>query len=566
MKQHLYVIPLLVTTLIVFSCDSSNNSPEGNIISDDPVNEDPINEPTSEPPPLSTGQSFSGDFDAPYKENTIYNAEAPIPSQCYTRTEGVFNPCYTCHQTYSADQDRPNIMNDGDLQGDYNFSDVGVKNHWINLFEDRSAEVAAISDQDIINYINQDNFSNLAARLRAENWSGFIPELENLAAGAIAFNERGFALDGSGWVAFNYKPLPSTFWPTNGSTDDVLIKLPEKFRQTDAGDYSEDLYLLNLSIAEMAIKDIAEISIPEMDENELGLDLDNNGLMGLTTTLIKPEFYLGQAADTEVVKMLYPEGTSFLHTVRYIGVNEDSEEIYVPGRMKEVRYMNKHTFYPAEHLASKYINEEMEKDDGLLPNYTSDGEDGINNGFGWHVIGYIENAEGELRVQNYEENLFCMGCHTAIGATIDQTFAFPRKVTGAEGWGYIEIKGQIDAPNVNESRGEIETYLDRVGGGSEFRNNEEMQARFFQADGSLNQEAVDAAEDVYDIIAPTKERALELNKAFKVIVEAQDYIHGRDATVVPPENVFDEVDPETVPIQDEEKRYQWDIRLNWDTE
>ena len=48
--------------------------------------------------------------------NSIYNQEAPIPPQCYTRTEGDFNPCYTCHQTY-PDRTRPNTMWDGYLQG-----------------------------------------------------------------------------------------------------------------------------------------------------------------------------------------------------------------------------------------------------------------------------------------------------------------------------------------------------------------------------------------------------------------------------------------------------------------
>jgi len=31
--------------------------------------------------------------------DTLYNREAVIPPQCYTKTEGVNNPCYTCHQT-----------------------------------------------------------------------------------------------------------------------------------------------------------------------------------------------------------------------------------------------------------------------------------------------------------------------------------------------------------------------------------------------------------------------------------------------------------------------------------
>ena len=31
----------------------------------------------------------------------VHNREAVIPPQCYTRTEGRYNPCYVCHQTHS---------------------------------------------------------------------------------------------------------------------------------------------------------------------------------------------------------------------------------------------------------------------------------------------------------------------------------------------------------------------------------------------------------------------------------------------------------------------------------
>ena len=77
------------------------------------------------------------------------NLEAVIPPQCYTRTEGRFNPCYTCHQSY-AGRERPNFMRDGYLQGEYAFSEFGMTNHWSNLFCDRSEAVAAIDDETIL--------------------------------------------------------------------------------------------------------------------------------------------------------------------------------------------------------------------------------------------------------------------------------------------------------------------------------------------------------------------------------------------------------------------------------
>jgi hypothetical protein len=155
-----------------------------------------------------------------------------------------------------------------------------------------------------------------------------------------------------------------------------------------------------------------------------------------------------------------------------------------------------------------------------------------------------------------------MGCHAAVGSTIDQTFALARKVSGAEGWGYINIKGMVDAPNIGETRGEILNYLARAGGGSEFRENPEMLARWFQQNGMVDEEKVSAA-DVYELITPSAERALQLNKAYTHIVRNQSYIYGRDATWVPVNNVFKSVDETTPILHNEHRYYGWDIRLDW---
>ena len=97
--------------------------------------------------------------------NLLYNAEGVVPPMCYTRTEVKNNPCYVCHQ--DGIDGRENVMNDGDLQQAYSFSDVGLQNHWKNLFEDRTERVKAISDDEILNYISGDNYSELPSRLRA---------------------------------------------------------------------------------------------------------------------------------------------------------------------------------------------------------------------------------------------------------------------------------------------------------------------------------------------------------------------------------------------------------------
>jgi hypothetical protein len=103
-----------------------------------------------------------------------------------------------------------------------------------------------------------------------------------------------------------------------------------------------------------------------------------------------------------------------------------------------------------------------------------------------------------------------------------------------------------------------------VGGGSEFRNNDEIRARFFKADGSLDEAKVTAARDVHELIMPSRERALLLNKAYRVIVSEQSFLLGRDATISPPANVFPKIDREVEPLEPAH-RYTWDIRVAWQT-
>lgn len=504
------------------------------------------------------------------KPSTIYNAEAVIPPQCYTRHEGQYNPCMTCHQTYPY-RSRPNTLSDGGQQVAYLFSDIGEKNHWLNLFEDRRERMAKISDQKVIDYIYTDNYSPLIDQLKSlADWQGPIPELRDLELGQAAFGEHGIARDGSHWVAFNYKPLPSTFWPTNGATDDVMIRLPAAFRESSCqgqNQYSQDTYLANLSVLEMAIKDLRQISTPELDERRVCADLNGDGKLGKVTSIRRPERYLGNAAKHLVSPMLYPLGTEFLHSVRYVGV-DPSGNIGLPPRMKELRYMNKFKFYSPTHLDSMYGNERQEKIEELIPKFINRGDRGTDNSFGWMVLGFIEDQQGRLRMQSEEENLFCMGCHTTVGSTIDQTFSFARKITGAPGWSYINLKGMRDAPYVGQARengeivGEIADYMATVGGGNEFRENPEIRQRFLNADGSVNSAAI-AGKDVYSLISPSLRRALDLNKAYMTIVADQDFHHGRDPNLTPAQNVYREIDPETADVLPADKVRHWDIRLNW---
>jgi hypothetical protein len=490
--------------------------------------------------------------------HTVYNREAVVPAMCYTRTDGKHNPCYVCHQ--DRVEGRPNAMNDGELQRAYSFSELGATNHWSNLFEDRTQRIAAISDEAIEAWVAEDNYSDLAERLRAIEFKGYIPDLANLHLGAAAFDEEGFARDGSHWVAFNYKPLPSTFWPTNGATDDVMIRLPESFRTTSDGKYSREIYKANLALVEASIKDMASISVKALDEAAVGADLDGDGKLAVIDRITVTADYVGAAKGAFKRKFLYPQHTELLHSVRYVGVDKKGN-VSVPPRMKELRYMRKYFLRTEPQLFELYLQERYAKEDGQLPGYVDRGDHGLDNELGWVLQGFIENRKGQLRAANYEENLFCMGCHASVGATIDSTFSFARKIDGADGWGYIDLRGMPDAPSMGESKGEIATYLERAGGGSELRSNPEMAERWFKG-GSVDRRKL-ANKDVYTLIAPSRGRALDLNKAYRTIVEDQDYVLGRDANVVPPVNVYQQVDNEKAPTLPAELTHRWDIRLDW---
>ncbi|MCC0030275.1 MAG: hypothetical protein H6891_08465 [Brucellaceae bacterium] len=296
----------------------------------------------------------------------LSNPTAYIPSQCYTKTVDAagtaHNPCQTCHVRSRA----PHYINDHDLQLSYSFPSPALKNPWTNLFVDRSAAVAATDPDDIRAWVRQDNYFDAAGKpLLADilahppqgwdadgdgKWTGFVPDTY------FAFDDDGFdrAPDGSmtGWRAFAYQPLPGTFWPANGSTDDVLIRLPEAYRQIQAGARTSRYTRRIFAITEALIKR-TDIAIEPTDEAAMGVDLDRDGTLGMATRVAFAFAPLDgitmgwaglagtlPAADAPLAAGLYPLGTEFLHTLRYIDTGDDGD-VRLAARMKEVRYMRK---------------------------------------------------------------------------------------------------------------------------------------------------------------------------------------------------------------------------------
>lgn len=514
----------------------------------------------------------------PLTSKTLFNPAPYIPPQCYTKTEDdsgkAHNPCYTCHTAPR----RPNFTSDPDLQLGYDFAGPAAENHWKNLFRDRTQAIRDTSDEDIRAYIRSSNYFNakgdikLAERLADVpqdwdydangRWDGFVPDVW------FNFDAEGFDHDAegrfTGWRAFAYYPFPGTFWPANGSTDDVLIRLPAAFRTGLDNQIDLTVYKTNLAIVEAMLKE-QDIVIEPVDEAALGnVDLDKDGQIGTASRIAydwapledRHMWYAGQAnalqkaGKVHLAAGLYPEGTEFLHTVRYIDVNADGDNLLAP-RMKEVRYALKRFWMDYSKLRQKADGEFKEKHDfpDRLKTVRGNLEAGVSNGQAWAYAGFIEDADGELRPQRYEELVFCVGCHGGIGGNRDGIFSFDRKFghdNYRHGWYHWSQKSLKGTPDRLRSDGnhEYTYYLETNGAGDEFRENREIRDRFITAQGKLDEaEKRLLQQDISRLLFASGQRAMDLNKAYREIVREQSFTEGRDAVLAPVRNVHDAVEP-----------------------
>ncbi len=466
------------------------------------------------------------------------NPEAPIPPQCYTRTAGVANPCWTCHTTQNGN----NLKGDWQLQEVYAFSEAGLENHWKTLFEDPRPGIAAISDAALQRYIREDNLSP---------WQATQPAGAPVFDLAAGIDEHGFLRDGSGWRAVRYQPFPGTFWPTNGASDDLYIRLPAAYRSDAKGAASQAVYQLNLALLEAAMTIADTVSnaalqrpVEPIDERLAGRDLDGNGFIGAAHRIIGlPTHYAGAAAAQPLLRWSYPVGTEFVHTVRYLDPDAAG---WLSPRVKEFRYAIKWREPGPVGRVAAYQEAEHEKRVGRLPYFDLGTHGGLRNALGWEYRGWIEAADGQLRPQDYEETLSCMGCHGGIGITVDSSFGFPRKVPGLAGWAQQSLAGLKDIPQAGHPEPEVLTYFQRVGGGDEFRGNDEILQRFFPK-GRLDERAVRRAspagdQDLRHLLLPSTARAAALNKAYWQLVRGQRYRQGRTPILAPSKNVLQQVE------------------------
>ncbi len=576
------ILSLLIVAISLGGCftgsdddksDVTNNSEQGNQGGDSGNGSG--NNPGNSDGNSDGNEIFYGtlsDITADHKDNQV----PYIPPQCYTDPVSdngdIHNPCYACHN----DSKDPNYLDDFDVQLAYSFPEGGTTTNWSNIYKDRTSEIEKISDETILDYVRQDNYKTSDGRIilaeklknlpsvwdRDKNgsWGGYIPDVY------FDFDGDGFdrSPDGSytGWRVFAYAPFLGTFMPTNGSTDDVMIRLPETFRETADGEFDLETYKVNMAIVEAMMKK-KDITIDEVDENRYGVDLDRNGILGNTTT-IKYEWaplnnvfmsYVGYAKtlfDAGEIKMaagLFPVNTEFAHTVRYIDVDGDGNT-KMAARMKEFRYGKKTAWRNYNDLMVIVNKEIKERHDfpARKKQLSGNMEVGIYVPQGWKYQGFIEDDAGQLRPQTYEETYFCAGCHGYIGADNDTIVSFNRKLEhGAyrNGWYHWLEKGLsgIADRKREDGHGEYAYYLEQNPTGNEYRDNEEVLNKFFDAEGDKKEAAFAALEnDISYLLMPSAQRALLLDKAYKVVVDEQSFDEGREAIVKPLDNVHKEVE------------------------
>jgi hypothetical protein len=422
----------------------------------------------------------------------------------------------------------------------------------------------SISDEEVLRYVRQDNYIDSDGeislkKLLPSNWQGFRPDCY------FNFDSEGFDINPktrqyTGWRAFRYYPFPG-FFPTNGSFDDVLIRLPEEFRFDKDGRFNKDVYKANLAIVESLIKQ-KDITTEPIDERIINYDLDKDGRLGISTQVKftwrddrNSMAYVGKAGEllrngaVNLAGGLYPVGTEFMHSVRYIDWDDSKAEPIFSKRLKELRYGKKvwwadynylHTFAQRRGIEQFLLGERPPE--SFFGNY----EIGIENQMGWVYQGFIEDKRGRLRPQTTEETLYCIGCHRAIGGNTDTTFAYARKFEGSSindvhyGWGHWTQKGhkgvkeQMIVFEKLPKQYEYSFYLRWTKSSDDFRMNDEVIGRFFDSLGFRKPDMISLMrEDISVLLYPSRQRALMLNKAYWSVVKEQSFIKGREPNVKP---------------------------------
>lgn len=464
MKVNLYLTALLFVSTVTFIGCGSNDSQDSHTTTSTQT-------PTQQQS-IATPAPMEGEFRA---RTNFKNPYANIPAQCYIETSfGTQNACLFCHSNAAARQKLGNTTPQaglepllGNLQLEYSFGPAdrfSVSpniNPWENtLFPEKlDAEIAKLAINtdawDMQSYIKNDNWQEAYDKKQGEKKVSnsqvkgdsfrLFPALNPAALPAdtdgfvrTQKSDEAIFSDASGlntgWRAVNFMPY-GIFTPHTGSVSGIYIRLDAKFMQSDDGNFSLDIYKQNLELLEQAIQDRIQ-----------------NGAKN----------YVGKASDEPLHKGLFPLKTEFAHPLHYVDVTADGTNSKFPGtrsaRVKEIRYMYKWQMH--------YTDEPIIKEENA-PLYYNEKETWIDNGAGWWMSGFIEDANGALRGQTPEELMQCVGCHSSrysfepaqftsgTGNTIDTVWSFSRKFAGDLGWkemDYLGYKRDTNAKS-NETAG-----------------------------------------------------------------------------------------------------------------
>lgn len=537
------------------------------------------------------------------------NPYGHIPAQCYIETAGgAQNPCQYCHTDGLARRSFGNNVPQnghsgflGNLTEEYAFAALnhpfepnGSINPWTNTLRPETLEAAAKavgydpSPEEIERRLREDNWAPAFARRPgdARDWDAGLADPFRLFPGLdpadlpaqddgfvrAATPKGAFFHDGrgwnTGWRAINFTPF-GIFTPLTGSVSGVYLRLPAPFMQDEAGRFDLATYARNLDLLADAIGD------------RLGADA--------------PKAYHGAARDVPLQPGLYPMGTEFAHPLHYVDVGADGTASKFPGararRVKEIRYSYKFKRFDPEYGAPQMKEE-------AAPAYAHRSEGWIDNGAGWLLAGYIEDAKGALRPQTPTELVQCVGCHSGsmpqpdtggyglfqsgVGVTVDSSWSLARKLPGAQGWREMDAMGyrahgqgvgrasRADPVNRGLGKGEFAHFLETVvgvslygdmpGGVETFLRETIRAAKGYSADWpTLDLTSAQAYLDAQALrrrllremtakgahldangalagafLYPTRASALEAARAYGMVVATQSYDLGKDVFATTP--------------------------------
>lgn len=425
---------------------------------------------TTQPEQPETKSALIGSYINPviFDENPY----PQIPAQCYIETSlGKQNACLYCHTNglfnlgLGNNNPQAGAVPLVNFQLDYGYDPYSLagptasKNYWENtLHPEKLAQAVTELDidpsaWDMAEYIRQDNWQQAFDQRIGDtkDWdSGYdqpfrlLPGLNpaNLPADSDGFirtanQSETFFTDSvggnTGWRSVNFMPY-GIFTPMTGSVSGIYIRLPQAFMKNANGVYDLETYKANLNLVRDTI------------QNRL--------------TDQSPTHYLGQANTVEVEVGSYPQGTEFAHPLHYVDAEADGTTSKFPGmranRVKEVRYMYKDEDYnPLDANPGDGTGDQI---------YGNDAQGWVDNGAGWILSGYIENASGQLRPQTRQELTQCIGCHSGhhyvtkdpnftsgTGNTVDSTWAMPRQFNSDIGWKEMDYLGMVIEEGMTKS-------------------------------------------------------------------------------------------------------------------